>query len=93
MSGDGCAVICITNPALSGGCLCGALRCTLVPPVIDAGHCPTCRRAHAAPVVAWLLAPLDAFAYVGGTPAYYASSPDFQREFCAHCGCQLVFRR
>lgn len=82
-------------PALTGGCLCGALRYSVNRPLVDAGycHCRICQRAHGAPVVAWLTAPRDAFRYVRGGPAIYASSPAYQREFCAGCGSQLVFRR
>lgn len=78
-----------------GGCLCGALRYRLDGPLVDAGycHCRLCQRASGAPVVAWLTVDVPSFAWSVGSPRVFHSSPTCQRESCAVCGTQLVFRR
>lgn len=80
---------------LEGGCLCGAIRYRVTPPFVDAGycHCHLCQRSSGAPVLAWLTLPVAGFAYLQGEPAVFRSSSHSQREFCAACGTQLVFRR
>jgi hypothetical protein len=81
--------------ALEGGCLCGAVRYRYDGSPIDAGycHCRLCQRSAGAPVLAWVTVPVEAFSYTQGQPAVYRSSTHSQREFCGHCGTQLVFRR
>ena len=83
------------EPLLHGGCLCGAVRYTLAGSPIDAGycHCRMCQLANGAPVVAWATVRAAAFQYRQGSPSTYVSSTRYQREFCATCGTQLVFRR
>ncbi|PSJ44421.1 GFA family protein [Zobellella endophytica] len=80
---------------LEGGCLCGRVRYRITRPPIDAGycHCRLCQRASGAPVLAWLTVAADGFAYQGAVPASFHSSRRYQREFCAHCGTQIAFRR
>ena len=78
---------------LIGGCLCGAVRYRAT----DLGragycHCRMCQKASGAPVVAWLAVPLDAFAFVKGTPKAYRSSAEAVRHFCGDCGTPLTFR-
>jgi hypothetical protein len=79
---------------LSGGCQCGAIRYRVngEPAMAAICHCSMCRRAHAAPAVAWAMFPEDRFTLAAGTLAVYASSPGAQRCFCARCGTQIVFR-
>lgn len=79
---------------LDGGCLCGNIRYSIDSLPIDAGfcHCKVCQRSSGAPVVAWLTIPFAGFSYTGGTIGVYASSKDFQREFCSCCGTQIAFR-
>ncbi|MGE0653525.1 MAG: GFA family protein [Alphaproteobacteria bacterium] len=81
--------------ALTGGCLCGAVRYRVEAPVPDVAycHCRTCRRAAGAPVAVWGSVPIDGFRYDAGTPAVYLSSDVAQREFCSRCGTQLAFRK
>jgi hypothetical protein len=83
------------NGTLDGGCLCGAVRYRVTGAAIDAGycHCRLCQRSAGAPVLAWLTVPASAFAYTLGRPTVFHSSAHGQREFCANCGTQLVFRR
>jgi hypothetical protein len=52
-----------------------------------------CQRNSGAPVVAWTTFPATSFSWTAGAPATYVSSPQIQRQFCAHCGSYLVFRR
>ncbi|MFM2479895.1 GFA family protein [Celerinatantimonas sp. YJH-8] len=79
---------------LQGGCLCGAIRYAIDAILIDAGfcHCKLCQRASGAPAVAWLTIPFTGFSYTQGEIGVYASSANYQREFCSHCGTPLAFR-
>jgi len=51
-----------------------------------------CRRAHAAPAVAWALFDSSQVTFTKGEPKQFESSPDAQRGFCADCGTQLCFK-
>ena len=79
---------------LTGGCLCGAVRYRITGAPVEAlyCHCGMCRRAHGAPVVAWLTVPLDAFAVTTGNPVAYRSSAKAFRHFCGSCGTPLTWR-
>lgn len=79
---------------LNGGCLCGKLRYSIDATPIDAGfcHCKICQRANGAPMVAWLTIPFSGFSYTSGCAGIYASSKNYQREFCGQCGSQIAFR-
>ena len=78
-----------------GGCLCGSVRYRVAAAAIETGycHCRMCQRNSGAPVVAWTTFPATGFSWIAGSPASYVSSPQIQRQFCAHCGSYLVFRR
>jgi hypothetical protein len=80
---------------IEGGCLCGDLRYAAELPLVDTGycHCRLCQRANAAPAVAWATVRAEQFSYSRGQPSIFHSSATYQREFCARCGSQLVFRR
>lgn len=54
-------------------------------------HCSTCRRANAAPAVAWAMFEEPQAAFVHGQPKSYASSAEGTRGFCAACGTQISF--
>jgi hypothetical protein len=54
-------------------------------------HCPSCRLATGAPVVAWAMFSHDAFRVTRGEIAVYESSPGARRGFCARCGTTLSF--
>jgi hypothetical protein len=76
-----------------GGCLCGAVRYRATDPVRTGYcHCRMCQKASGAPVVAWLMVPVDRYEVTKGAVATYQSSAEAHREFCGACGTQLVFR-
>ncbi|MBS0448319.1 MAG: GFA family protein [Proteobacteria bacterium] len=78
---------------IEGGCLCGAVRYAIgAPPQTSLiCHCRTCRRASAAPSVAWITVDRAQFAFTAGTPASFSSSPPVTRTFCAQCGSPLTY--
>ncbi len=78
--------------AITGGCFCRAIRYEFTAGEYPAGncHCTMCRRTSAAPFVAWVVVPTDAFRYSHGTPAVLASSDRGKRYFCAACGTHLA---
>lgn len=78
---------------LEGGCQCGAVRYRAVGPVLAAAlcHCTMCRRASAAPAVAWAMYKEEQVSFLKETPARYASSPHATRGFCGQCGTQICF--
>ena len=82
-----------TKPSLEGGCQCGAVRYVASgdPLMTALCHCTMCRRANAAPAVAWVLFEAANVRFTAGEPARYASSPEAQRGFCARCGTPLSF--
>lgn len=77
-----------------GGCLCGAVRYRVQgrPRAVTLCHCATCRRAAAAPTVAWAIFAVADFAFVAGTPRLFHSSPHVERSFCGDCGTPLAYR-
>ena len=79
---------------MNGGCLCGYIRYHVSAAMLEAGycHCRLCQKSSGAPVLAWATVASSAFAYTSGSPAVFHSSATAQREFCPHCGTQLVFR-
>ncbi|MFZ5779469.1 MAG: GFA family protein [Pseudomonadota bacterium] len=82
-----------TTP-LQGGCLCGEVRYEVDAPATHrtACHCTICRRASAAPFVAWFSVPTNAFRLLAGEPARFSSSAHGVRTFCASCGSPLTFQ-
>jgi hypothetical protein len=77
----------------AGGCLCGAVRYRATQ-MLRAGlcHCRMCQKASGAPVVAWLMVPVNAFSFTEGQALAYRSSPRALRHFCGICGSQLTAR-
>ncbi len=78
---------------ISGGCQCGRIRYELTGKPVMAAicHCSMCRRANAAPAVAWAMYQEGQVAFVQGEPKRYVSSAEAQRGFCPECGTQLSF--
>lgn len=78
---------------LEGGCQCGAVRYAITgEPVLAAiCHCTMCRRAHAAPAVAWAMYQEPQVSFSKAQPHTFASSPEAKRGFCPVCGTQISF--
>lgn len=76
-----------------GGCLCGAIRYRVIgaPTSSIICHCRTCRKAGAAPSVAWVRFDRQNFALLRGEPCRFGSSPAVVRTFCAVCGTPLTY--
>jgi hypothetical protein len=76
-----------------GGCQCGAVRydATGEPIVVALCHCTMCRRANAAPTVAWAMFSETQIRFTAAQPKQYPSSPPARRGFCQHCGTQISF--
>jgi hypothetical protein len=54
-------------------------------------HCTMCRRANAAPAVAWAMFRESQVVWRQGSPATYAPSSGAERGFCPACGTQISF--
>lgn len=80
--------------AFEGGCLCGALRyrATGAARFATLCHCSSCRRAAAAPAVAWVTFAVVAFAFTSGEPVRFRSSAPVLRSFCGRCGTPLTYQ-
>ena len=78
---------------IEGGCQCGAVRYVVTgdPVVAAICHCSMCRRASAAPSVAWAMYPEGQVRSSKAPLKIYASSPEAQRGFCEVCGTQISF--
>jgi len=80
------------TPIFKGGCQCGALRyeASGAPLLTAICHCSMCRRANAAPVVAWAMFSEEQVGFEGQSRTY-ASSGEGRRGFCPQCGTQIFF--
>ena len=79
---------------LEGGCLCGAIRYRVTgePSNSMVCHCGSCRKAAAAPVVAWVTFPATRVEFTRGQPTEFRSSDPVRRTFCPSCGTPLTYR-
>jgi len=78
---------------MTGGCLCGAVRYRLQPPLrsVVACHCGQCRRTSGNYVSATSV-PREKFALSNDDGLkWYRSSEQAQRGFCAECGSSLFW--
>ena len=78
---------------VAGGCLCGAVRYRLQPPLrsVVACHCGQCRRTSGNYVSATAV-PREKFALSNDDGLkWYRSSEQAQRGFCAECGSSLFW--
>lgn len=82
-----------TSTSREGGCLCGRVRFTADgDPVLKAWcHCPSCRRAAGASVVAWATYPMEGVRFTTESLSRYESSPGAIRGFCTNCGTSLSY--
>ena len=78
---------------IQGGCLCSAIRFRISgePAFSSICHCATCRRASAAPTVAWLTFDRGQVEILSGSLRTYCSSQGVVRQFCGACGSQLSY--
>src|SRR3979411_2512692 len=84
-----------SNPVLTGGCQCGAVRFALsaTPVKISICHCRMCQKASGAPFASFADIDRAAFSWTRGKPAAFRSSSVAERDYCADCGTPLSFRR
>ena len=82
---------------VSGSCLCGAVRFTVMGelPALQICHCRQCQKAQGGPFVAVIPITLSAFQLESGADYLqeFASSPDKFRVFCRQCGSPVFSRR
>ena len=83
----------MTDQELLGGSQCGDIRYAISGQPVMAAicHCTMCRRAHAAPAVAWAMFEESQVAISNEKPKNFKSSDEGQRGFCASCGTQISF--
>jgi hypothetical protein len=83
----------MSEPLLEGGCQCGTVRYQISGSPVMAAlcHCSMCRRANAAPAVAWAMFRETQVAFTRQLPTVYESSPGSRRGFCGRCGTQISF--
>jgi hypothetical protein len=83
----------VHEPLLEGGCQCRAVRyrITGLPIIAALCHCSMCRRANAAPTVAWAMYNESKVQFGDTPPTVYESSPGCRRGFCPRCGTQISF--
>jgi hypothetical protein len=85
----------LTNPVLTGGCQCGAVRFALsaAPAKVSICHCRMCQKAAGAPFASFAEIEHADFSWTRGKPSAFQSSSIAMRDFCAACGTPLSFRR
>ena len=79
--------------ALTGRCLCAAVRYRCGPPLYPATwcHCHSCRRASGTAPVGWFTVARTSVAWHGDAPHVHRSSPGVERWFCGTCGTPLAY--
>ena len=82
---------------LTGGCLCGRHRYTIMatPKYVYYCHCSMCRKASGSIVGAWLTVASESFLLdPSEVPlSVFPSSERFERHFCSVCGSHILFCR
>ena len=79
--------------AVTGGCLCGAVRFSIdpAPHAVYFCHCGQCRKAQGSAFAASVPVPRAAFTLLAGGEQLrsYRATPHKARWFCSHCGSPL----
>jgi hypothetical protein len=85
----------MTQPLITGGCYCGAVRFQATQaPIYQANcHCSNCRRAVGAQSVAWITVKRASFHFAKGSPKRYHTDTGAWRTFCDVCGSSLTYER
>lgn len=83
--------------ALSGGCLCGAVRytCSAAPLIEGNCHCRDCQKVSGSAYAPTLFLPLEAVTITGEVKFFESiggSGQPIRRGFCPNCGSQLFGR-
>lgn len=80
------------EPAIEGGCLCGAVRYRVEsdPLQTTVCHCEDCRKASGAPAVAWTFFRVGGLRWTRGKAAEVEFAGRI-RSFCRDCGSPLAF--
>ena len=79
---------------LVGGCFCRNIRFEAdgEPYNSTICHCSDCRKAAAAPFVAWFSMRVRDLRFIADQPTFFRSSANVTRSFCPRCGTQLTFQ-
>jgi len=79
--------------ALTGRCLCAAVRYRCGPLLYPATwcHCESCRRASGTSPVGWFTVALASVEFHGDALRTHRSSPGVERRFCGVCGTPLTY--
>jgi hypothetical protein len=81
-----------TEPTMTGGCQCGAVRYALFEtPESTVCHCRMCQKAVGGLFAALSKVPTARFAWTRGEPSSFQSSSAAERHFCSACGTPLTF--
>jgi hypothetical protein len=86
-------------PALTGSCLCGAIRYAISVPVSElrACHCKSCQKISGAGGTVNAMLPSEAFKLTQGTLKRYTAIADsgrtLHRHFCGDCGAHIYSQR
>lgn len=79
--------------AMTGGCMCGAIRYATRGDAFIVGHChcESCRKHCGAGVGTLVGFKADQVTFSGAARDIYESSPDVGRAFCSKCGTPLTW--
>ena len=89
----------MTQPIITGGCLCGAIRYTISQPVevVSACHCTHCQKASGTGASHNALVPTSAVSFTAGKPKAYKDTAEngntLYRHFCGDCGSPIYSQR
>lgn len=82
------------SKAITGGCLCGAVRYEARAYVSDAYfcHCRTCQKTTGAPAEIGVLIEPGTLRFLQGAPKFFQTSHFGERGFCPTCGSRLIWQ-
>jgi hypothetical protein len=83
----------MTDPKLSGGCMCGSVRYETAAEPFDVSHChcESCRNHNGALVATLAGFKKDQVTWKGSERSIYESSKGVGRAFCSRCGTPLTW--